>query len=289
MTDKHVTETAKADPLAKLREVVKTAEAAQAVTAQGDSYADMAGAGMEGVDASDQLIPFLRILHYACPQVTEGDPAYIDGARPGMILNTATGEILDGKAGGLFIPVSRDHTFVEYVPRDAGGGFVGVWPLSDPRIAQMKAKQGNFGKLVTANSNELSETFSLYGLFLPHGSTEVWRVVVGFTSTQIKKYKMLTTRLVGLLGTPPKYPMWAFKWQLASQPESNKKGKFFGYRFTLFDGSPATAMMKPNDPLVTAAHAFYTQVRAGEAQANYDGVEAEGSSSEGVDDADIPF
>ena len=58
-----------------------------------------AGAGMENVTADDLQIPFLSILQSNSPQLDESEGKYIDGAKAGMILNTVTNEIFDGKIG----------------------------------------------------------------------------------------------------------------------------------------------------------------------------------------------
>ena len=47
----------------------------------------------------DMALPFVRILGQLSPQVTDGDAKYIDGAKPGMIYNTVTSELFDGKKG----------------------------------------------------------------------------------------------------------------------------------------------------------------------------------------------
>ena len=48
--------------------------------------------GFENMTQEDMALPFVRILGQLSPQVTEGDAKYIEGAKPGMIYNTVTGE-----------------------------------------------------------------------------------------------------------------------------------------------------------------------------------------------------
>ena len=45
----------------------------------------------------DLALPFVRILGQLSPQVTMGDAKYIESAKPGMIYNTVTSELYDGK------------------------------------------------------------------------------------------------------------------------------------------------------------------------------------------------
>ena len=49
-----------------------------------------AGMGMENVGSEDVKIPFLRILQDLSPQVKEGKGEYIQGAKPGMIINSVS-------------------------------------------------------------------------------------------------------------------------------------------------------------------------------------------------------
>ena len=63
------------------------------------NYGDMAQAGYENTGQQDQLIPFLAILQALSPQVQQGTPEYIEGARTGQLFNTATREVIDGQKG----------------------------------------------------------------------------------------------------------------------------------------------------------------------------------------------
>ena len=266
--------------------VVAKEEDKELLPITGDYGAD-AGLGLDGVDASDFAIQWMRIIHYQCPETTEGDARYLPDAKPGMLLNSATLQVVDGKTGGIFVPVTREHKYLEYIPRDAGGGFQGSWDLTDPRIADLRRNQGQFGRLLLENGNELTETFSFFGLFLPD-ETDVWRVGISFSSTQIRKYRMLTGRLASLIGTPPKYPTFAWRWRVSSQPESNKKGRYFGWRI-LQEGDKPLAV---TDDIYLEAREFHRQLRSGAVQMNYAQQRDDGSAmSDGgapIDD-NIPF
>jgi hypothetical protein len=268
------------------------------------AYRGDAGAGLEDVDSSEMLIPFLRILQSNSPACEEGGAGQIEGARPGMVFNTATQQLIARDAGFGFVPAHRTHNYCEYIPRDSGGGFQGIWDVTDPRIPALRAAQGEFGKLTTEGGNELIETFSLYGV-AEMAPDDVQNVVVAFTSTQIKKYRLLTTRMVGLCGVPRRYPLFAFKWHVSTRPEQNKKGKFHGWHLTLAGGASDTALLAPTSPLYLQARDFYYLLRSGAARANYEadaggggdgtGTDSGGSSQgsqggdHGVQDGEIPF
>lgn len=249
--------------------------ASTALTVASD-YAEDAGAGFEDVSSDELLIPFIRILQPLSSQCDEGSGSYIEGARPGMIITTATGELWSGKTGFLYLPVRREHHYVEFVPREAGGGFVGIWSPADPRIAELKAQHGAFGKLPLASGNELIETYSLYGLALPLTDTGevsadagVIQGVIGFASTQIKAYKMITTRLMGLIGSPPKFPLFAHAWHIRTVSQKNRKGSYYGWSAGLLHGDPRRALLRTTDPLYLQARDFFHLLRSGAAKADF--------------------
>ena len=109
-------------------------------------YGDDAGRGLEGLGREEVKIGMLRILQSNSPQVKPPTAGGIDGARMGMIFNTATKDMWDGERGLLVVPVERDHNVVEYIPRDAGGGFVGIREPNDDLFWLLRALHGQFGK-----------------------------------------------------------------------------------------------------------------------------------------------
>ena len=60
--------------------------------------------GFDNMTQDDLALPFVRILGQLSPQVTAGDAKYMEDAKPGMIFNTVTNELFDGKKGIKVIP-----------------------------------------------------------------------------------------------------------------------------------------------------------------------------------------
>jgi len=249
-----------------------------------NDYAADAGAGFEDVSRDEMLVPFLRILQSNSPQVDPEHGAVVQGATQGMLFNTATGQLYDGKVGVVIVPVAREHSFVEFVPRDAGGGFVGIWSPDDPRLSELRKEQGQFGRLTLESGNELSETYSFFIDYVAPDN-EVQGAMLAFASTQIKKYKQVTTRLAGLIGQPPKFPIFAHRWRLTTVSEQNKKGKFYGYRLTLDGATPELARLRPEDDLYQTARSFSGLIREGKVRGDYEHAPAAGEAS----DEEVPF
>ena len=116
--------------------------------------------GFENMTQEDMALPFVRILGQLSPQVTDGDAKYIDGAKPGMIYNTVTSELFDGKKGIKVIPCYYKKDYPEWSDRgDGPGAPVAVHSPGSPVIATGK-RDGS--KIRLPNGNYLEETASYY-------------------------------------------------------------------------------------------------------------------------------
>jgi hypothetical protein len=267
-----------------------------------------AGLGMENLTRDEFLIPFIRILQSNSPQVDETSQTRVPGAKAGMFLNTGTGEMIDGKEGFIFVPVYREgRNFVEFTPRNLGGGFVGIRSVDDPLVVELRTKQGEFGKLWTGShrdqqglpldGTEIAETRYLYGLLMENEEAMPQRVVIGFSSTQIRKHKAFVGRYDNIVymdkdGKPVKPTLWSHKWRVNSAPEKNKKGSFFGFVITLAakkpDGSEdrqIKSYIRRSEPLYHAGRAFYDMIKGGKARADY----AKSGGAETTEETEIPM
>lgn len=250
-----------------------------------------AGAGMEDIDRSEYAIPFFIILDAKSRFVKPAEAGGTPGAKAGDLMNTSTGELYDGKEGVDFIPVSRDHHFVEWIPKNqdgSGGGFIGIRSPSDQLVEDLLAKHGQFKKLPTSDGHELVETFYLYGLVVHEGQASP--VVVGFSSTQIKKYRNFMTRAMGIEYQGPNGPvkpaMYAHLWHFSSMWE--KKGKAFegyGWRIGLKEEPPIKSRLKLTDPLYLRAKELFNVIKSGKAVVKHDQERQPGDD----EDAGIPM
>ena len=91
--------------------------------------------GFEDTQQSDLMIPRLALAQALSPQVTEGDPARIEGLQVGDLFNSVTGQRY-GKE--VFVQVLRKMPLraMEFRSVDDGGGVVDPnVPIGDPRLA----------------------------------------------------------------------------------------------------------------------------------------------------------
>jgi len=192
----------------------------------------LAGGGLENVTASDMSIPFLAILQKGSPECDEALGEYIDGAKPGVIINTVNKRLYSRDRGILFVPCSFQSAMNEWTPREAGGGLVASHPATTDLIYRTRKNEKK--QDVLPNGNILVLTAYHYGIILDEESGTPGRAVIGMTSTQLKKSRawnsiMAEIKLSGKNGffTPPTY---SHKYRLTTVPESNNDGNWMGWK-----------------------------------------------------------
>lgn len=233
--------------------------------------------GFEGADKDSYAIPFLQILQKMSPMVDPDDPAYVEGARAGMLYNTVTQTLYDGKEGVLLVPCSYKRTFIQWGGREGDGGFKGEF--TPEQIVEMQAK-GEIvaveGKLFKPNpdgspinekkNDYFADTRSHFVLIIEKDGS-VGQAILSLASTQIKASRMLMTAMQqkkvdvgnGVKRTPP---MFANVARLTTVGKSNDSGSWSGAVLTL-EGMVT-------DPSIYAdAKAFYAAVNDGAAKADY--------------------
>lgn len=200
------------------------------------------GAGVS-TDNDDNLVPRMKILQKGSPQVNERDPAYIEGARPGMLLNT-------GSAGKLYniersqtnpgsgvhvLHVAYQKKLIEWTPRSAGGGFVAIYDWEHPirREAREIPDSQNPERtvLVLPNGHELKEHVDHYVVLLP----ELTPCIVGLTSSGWRFHKEWNTlyadkKLRMASGTMIPRDSWHTLVRLQSIWLKNDRGDWFAFR-----------------------------------------------------------
>lgn len=250
-------------------------------------YGEDSGAGFEGMDSSELKIPFMNLLQALSPEVS--DPSKkIPGAAPGMFLNTVTRELIPGETGFFFVPCAREHYVVEWVPRKAGGGFVGRHAPTDDIVLtarraaseRARAKGDNLESMhwVTASGNDLIDTFYLYGLLLPspESNEPTGFALLPFAITKVKKYQTIMTRMDTKL--PARSPLYSNRLHVVAVPDRNKKGQNYynlELKFAIDDNAGASTIPPTlgdrRHPLLAYGRALYTMVKAGQADVDFSG------------------
>ena len=227
--------------------------------------------GFENQTRDDRSTPYLTLLQTNSPQCAEVADGGIEGAKPGMFMNSATEEVYDGRDDGvLIVPAYTEHLYVEYRPRLEGGGFVGIHPFDGDVVRRAKQEAVAFNKL-NVNGNDLTEAFYLYGV-LCDGDEPIGGIVIPFTSTKIKAYKKWNTRVSTLLiprsdGRRATPPLFAHLIRIKSLKQENQHGKFFVFEISPANGDVKNSLLPPDDLRVLAGEELMRSVSSGEMRA----------------------
>lgn len=218
----------------------------------------------EGVDydTSELQIPFVRVIQALSPQIKKNDPAFIKGAGQGDAFNTVTGDYWSGEEGFEVVPCLQQTKYLEFIPRDqGGGGFVGELSADDPNIARA-TRTG--GKEILPNGNELVKSDQHYCMLI--GSDGLYQpVIVDMKSTQLSVSRRWKTQIAmlkvkdaqGVLKTPA---LFGTVWRLTTVEQSNDMGTWYNW-------SVEKVKMIDDEALLQEAINFRKSIQKGEAKA----------------------
>ena len=180
-----------------------------------------AGKGVS-TDAADNLVPLAYVLQGLSPQVDESNPAYIPGAKAGDVwLRNYSTPIVKGKDGMLFQPCYFSKDWVEWVPREKGGGFV-ARHADKPNDAEDRN-----GKLVRrSNGNEVRETRYHSGFVHLEGHSVPFVIPLTSTGHTVSRNWMFAMSQ-RINGGGKIEPSFCQLWRLRTTQRSNAKGKWY--------------------------------------------------------------
>jgi len=193
------------------------------------AFEEDAGGGLENMTADDFTIPRLKILQALSPEVNKRDGKYIEGAASGDITNTVTKELYTQENPCFVLPVAYKRLFLEWGPRESGGGL--VKQHMDASILSETTKDSSYAD-VLPNGNYIQTSATHYVLILEGDSFQ--QAMIPMAGTQLKRSRtwnsvMSSIKVKGSSGnvfTPPSY---SHKYKLTTVPESNDRGTWFGW------------------------------------------------------------
>lgn len=187
------------------------------------NFSEDANAGLTDLSSQDVAIPFFVLLQKMSPQLDN-----VEGAKAGQVINTVTNEVYDEL---LVIPCAYKREFVEWTPREQGGGLVAQHSV-DSEFMQ-KVTRSPEGRMMSASGNWLVET--AYHFVLAKTKNGFERGLITMTSTQLKKNRRWNSLMAGLKMrdadgnsfTPARY---SHSYKLTSAQEQNDKGSWYGWQ-----------------------------------------------------------
>jgi hypothetical protein len=233
------------------------------------AFEEDASSSFAGMNQDDFALPFLRLLTNTSPEVGE-----IDGALPGMIYNSVTGQLYDGKKGISVIPCAYVRQYIEWAPRGSGSGApIHIYPSTSDILSRTHREPGE-NKDYLDNGNYIENTANHYVMVVDENGVPSPALIV-MKSTQLKKSRkwnsmMQSVKLQGKNGlfTPP---MYSQLYRLSTQAESNDKGKWFGWEVERIG-------TVEDEGVYQIAKAFAQSVSSGQVKTKHEGEGAESAS-----------
>ncbi len=225
----------------------------------------------EGIStaAEDNLVPLIQVLQSGSKQCNRTGPQYIEGAVAGsFLLRAAPHPIVDGSEGFIFQPCYFYKDFAEWIPRERGGGLVGMHrevPLNSEEIKD--ERNPNKIKWRTPQGNEVLERRNHLG-FVIREDGQGMTYAIPFTSTghSVSRNWMTTMQNRTVAGIVP--PSYCFLYRFRTRQRSNAQGTWFLPDIEAVDNHPLLAETGMVNKLARdRGLAFHTSCARGDKQA----------------------
>jgi len=190
-----------------------------------DSILKSAGRGLENITNDDITIPRLAIVQSGSPQRKKKDEKYIEGAEEGNIFNTVTNQLYSESI--TVIPCGYRKTYVEWVPREKGGGLVAIHD-SKPE----GTKVDPVTKKAYLGENQIVDTAEHFVLVEKDKTFEA--AVLTMTSSNLsvsrKWNTLLKMKRINVKGQTVEPPSFLYKFKLSTIQAENDLGSWHKYK-----------------------------------------------------------
>ena len=192
-------------------------------------FEEDAAKGLGKIGQEDLALPFLKILGQLSPEVNKRDGKYVEGAEPGMIFNSVSGELYDGVKGIDVIPAFYKLEYIEWKDRGEGPGApVAIYDSSSDIMSKTKADANYKDRL--PNGNYIEKTASHFVIITGDSPSTA---LISMKSTQLKISRKWNSMMSGikLKGKNGLYTPASFShiYKLKTTQMSNDKGTWFGW------------------------------------------------------------
>ena len=195
-------------------------------------YEGDAHAGFENVNTTSLALPILKLLQNGSGEAQKRNQNYVEGAEPGMFLNTVTKKLYDGAKGIEVIPCHYKLEYQEWA--DFGTGSGRPENIFDANSDILSKTKNENGKDRLENGNYIQTVGQHYVLIREGNSTE--NALISMSSSQGKVSRkwnsmMMSITLDGKNGpyTPPSF---SHKYKLTSVLNSGKGNQWYGFNVT---------------------------------------------------------
>jgi hypothetical protein len=192
-------------------------------------FEDDAAKGLGTIGQEDLALPFLKILGQLSPEVNKRDGKYVEGAEPGMIFNSVSGELYDGVKGIDVIPCFYKLEYIEWKDRGEGlGAPVAIYDSSSDIMSKTTPDANYKDRL--PNGNYIEKTASHFVIVSGDSPSTA---LISMKSTQLKISRKWNSMMSGIkmkgangMFTPASF---SHIYKLKTTQMSNDKGTWFGW------------------------------------------------------------
>ena len=195
-------------------------------------YEEDAHAGFEKVNTTSLALPILKLLQNSSGEAQKRNQNYVEGAEPGMFLNTVTKKLYDGTKGMEVVPCYYKLEYQEWA--DYGTGSNRPENIFDANSDILSKTKNEKGKDRLENGHYIQTVGQHYVLIKDGNSTE--NALISMSSSQGKVSRkwnsmMMSITLDGKNGpyTPPSF---SHKYKLTCVLNSGKGNQWYGYNVT---------------------------------------------------------
>jgi len=188
-----------------------------------------AAKGLGTIGQEDLALPFLKILGQLSPEVNKRDGKYVEGAEPGMIFNSVSGDLYDGVKGIDVIPCFYKLEYIEWKDRGEGPGApVAIYDSSSDIMSKTKPDANYKDRL--PNGNYIEKTASHFVIVSGDSPSTA---LISMKSTQLKISRKWNSMMSGIkmkgangMFTPASF---SHIYKLKTTQMQNDKGTWFGW------------------------------------------------------------
>ena len=225
-------------------------------------FEEDAAKGLGAIGQEDLALPFLKILGQLSPEVNKRDGKYVEGAEPGMIYNSVSGELYDGVKGIDVIPCFYKLEYIEWKDRGEGlGAPVAIYDSSSDIMSKTKPDANYKDRL--PNGNYIEKTASHFVIVSGDSPSTA---LISMKSTQLKISRKWNSMMSGIkmkgkngMFTPASF---SHIYKLKTTQMQNDKGTWFGWEISKV--GPVT-----DQSLYTQAKSFSENISKGAVKAKH--------------------
>jgi len=190
-----------------------------------------AHAGFENVKTGSLALPILKLLQNGSAEAQKRNVAYVEGAEPGMLLNTVTKKVYDGAKGIDVIPCHYKLEYQEWSDFGTGSGRPEqIYP--DTSDVLTKTTKDQMGKDRLPNGNYILTVGQHFVLIIDNnGSTE--SALISMSSSQGKISRKLNAMMMSITmdgkNGPYTPPSFSHLYRLNTVLNSGKGNQWYGY------------------------------------------------------------